>query len=184
MVKSTGQSNSQNGKKVVGGWNVYLNKNNQTVMYDPMSKNGYLILSENINNFTLYHNRIALAIALGMVLVSFMNDWKIPLLASVIFFAVLEFRYRRSWLPSLVSLPNFKPEHKVGFIDSLVETGNTTRYILLFVLYLAFGILLVINGYQMNSSLLIMIINYCVLAGCICLSLSYLTAFIRVKSKK
>jgi hypothetical protein len=37
MVKSTGQSNSQNGKKVVGGWNVYLNKNNQTVMYDPMS---------------------------------------------------------------------------------------------------------------------------------------------------
>ena len=32
-------NNNKNTKQVVGGWNVYLNKNGQTVMYDPLSKN-------------------------------------------------------------------------------------------------------------------------------------------------
>ncbi len=174
-------NNNKNTKQVVGGWNVYLNKNGQTVMYDPLSKNGYVILPDNVNNFTLYHNRIALAIALGMVLVSFMNDWKLPLLAAVVFIAMLEFRYRKAWLPSLVCVPNFKPENKRGFVDSLVETKNVTRYILLFFAYLAFGILLVINGYQMQASALIIGANYVILAGCIYLAVCYLIAVIRIK---
>lgn len=175
------KQNTQNEKKVVGGWNVYLDRNGQTVMVDFITKSAYIIRPKNENSFTLYHNRIALAIALGMVLISFMNDWKIPLLASVFFFAILEFRYRRSWLPSLPIVKNFKPEKKIGFVDSLVASNKVSRYVMLFILYLAFGILLVINGYQIQASLTIMVINYCVLVGCIYLASCYLRAIIKIK---
>lgn len=177
-------TDKKNNKKIVGGWNVYLSKDNQTIMYDSFSKNGYVILDKDTNNFTLYHNRLALSIALAMILISFMNDWKWPLLAGVVFYAVLEIRYRKFWLPTLVCIPNFKPKQKRGFIDGLVKANNPSRFILLAILYLTFGILMVVNGYQMNSSVTILVCDYAVLAACIYLAVCYVIAIVRIRNQK
>ena len=171
-------------EKVVGGWNVYLTRDNRTVMYDPLTKVGYIIQPKDVNNFTLYHNRIALAIALGMILASFMNDWKLPLVVGVVFFGMLELRYRKAWLPTLSQTAKFDKSQKVKFVDSLVKANNPTRFIILFFLYAAFGILMVVNGYQTQAPLLLMICDYCVLAACAWLAVSYLLAVIKIYSAK
>ena len=106
-------SNSSFDKKadVIAGRNVYINEKGQHILYDKATSRGYIIPESQSGSFVLYHNRIALAIAVGMLLAAFMNTWQMPLVIAVIFYALLELRYRRNWLPSLAHKEHYRPEH-------------------------------------------------------------------------
>ena len=179
-------SNSSFDKKadVIAGRNVYINEKGQHILYDKATSRGYIIPESQSGSFVLYHNRIALAIAVGMLLAAFMNTWQMPLVIAVIFYALLELRYRRNWLPSLAHKEHYRPEHPYSLQEALIKGKNQPRCILLMFLYLAFGILLVVNEYQMEAGTALIIGSWAVLAVCVYMAANYLIAVLKMNSVK
>lgn len=179
-------SNSTFDKKadVIAGRNVYINEKGQHILYDKATSRGYIIPESQSGSFVLYHNRIALAIAVGMLLAAFMNTWQMPLVIAVIFYALLELRYRRNWLPSLAHKEHYRPEHPYSLQEALIKGKNQPRCILLMFLYLAFGILLVVNEYQMEAGTALIIGSWAVLAVCVYMAANYLIAVLKMNSVK
>lgn len=161
---------------VVSGRNVYVDRKGQRILYVPSRRCGYIVREKDENGFVLYHNRLAIVIAVFMIGLSFNLNWMTIGLISIVFYCLLEWRYRSHYLPSMTCITNFKPEQQHTRIESLVEEHNLPRTILLAVLYLALGILMVINGYQMKAQLWMLIGDYGVLAFCIYFSSQYFIA--------
>lgn len=186
-MASKNQSFFANGDKpasAIAGFNVYKDDKGRNVLYQKSTGTGYILQSKDRSAFTLYHNRLAMAVAVFMLLTAITNNWQMSLLVGIVLYALLEFRYRKSFLPSLSRIDNFKPAEKHTMVKALVEMNNKPRTLLLAVLYLLFGILLVIYMYQQNRDMMIIIGSYVVLAGCVYMSVNYFIAFVRMCSSK
>jgi hypothetical protein len=146
----------------------------------PSSKCGYIIKPKDENGFALYHNRIAIVIAVVMIGLSFNADWRLMILIGVVFYALLEWRYRSNYLPSLTCITNFKPEKKRTRIQCLVDDHNPLRSTSLAIAYMALGILMVINGYQIGANVWMLACDYVVLVFCVYMSLQYIIALFKM----
>lgn len=171
-------------KSVIAGYNVYLNEHKQKILLDPLTKVGYLVREDDYQRFNLYHNRWALAIAIGAIAYSITTKVSIGLLIGIAFGLFQEFRYRHSWLPSMTQYPNFKPKNKVTFIQGLLEQNKVWDCLLLGILYIAFGVLLVVNGYMIKSSTVILVLEYVIMAWTIFRGIQYFIAFANMIKKK
>ena len=96
-------------------------------------------------------------------------------------FGVLQYRFVKSWLPTLPQIPNFKPKQKKSFIEGLVETNNKGRCILLAVLYAMLGVLLVVNGIIIKSDIVIIIFEVVYYACSLYMSAQYVIAISKMK---
>lgn len=168
-------------KSAIAGRNIYIDDKGQTIMYLSSNKTGYLLKEKDVKNFTLYHNRLALAIALFMLLITFVGDLRIALIAGLALLGVLEYRFRQVWLPTLPQYPDFVPSKKKTFIEGLVSANNKPRCILLAVLYAAFGILLVANGIVSSSPTYIIVLEVLMMLACLYMSARYIIAVTKMK---
>ena len=160
----------------IAGRNIYIDDKGQTIMYISRTQTGYILKEKDAKNFNLYHNRIALGIAVAMLLMSLTSDWRISIIAGLVLFGVLQYRFVKSWLPTLPQIPNFKPKQKKSFIEGLVETNNKGRCILLAVLYALLGILLVVNGILIKSDIVVIIFEVATMLACLYMSAQYIIA--------
>ena len=165
----------------IAGRNIYIDDKGQTIMYISRTQTGYILKEKDAKNFNLYHNRIALGIAVAMLLMSLTSDWRISIIAGLVLFGVLQYRFVKSWLPTLPQIPNFKPKQKKSFIEGLVETNNKGRCILLAVLYALLGILLVVNGILIKSDIVIIIFEVATMLACLYMSAQYIIAISKMK---
>lgn len=165
---------------VVGGRNIYKNKVGQTILYDKRTGNGYIIAPKNEGMLNFYNNRFAITIAIFMLSINFLGDLKVIAIVCAIFAGVSEYKYRKKFLPSLTRIANYKPQNKVTLVDALADTNNKPRCILLTVLYLSLGILMVINGYQIESSAWMLALDYAVLAFTIYMAITYIRAIAKM----
>ena len=165
----------------IAGRNIYIDDKGQTIMYISRTQTGYILKEKDAKNFNLYHNRIALGIAVAMLLMSFTNDWRISIIAGLVLFGVLQYRFVKAWLPTLPQIPNFKPKQKKSFIEGLVETNNKGRCILLAVLYALLGILLVVNGIIIKSDIVVIIFEVATMLACLYMSTQYVIAISKMK---
>ena len=172
--------NAQNRGAIAGG-NIYIDDKGQTIMYISRTKTGYILKEKDAKNFNLYHNRIALGIAVAMLLMSLTSDWRISIIAGFVLFGVLQYRFVKSWLPTLPQIPNFKPKQKKSFIEGLVETNNKGRCALLAVLYALLGILLVVNGIIIKSDIVVIIFEVATMLACLYMSAQYIIAISKMK---
>ena len=76
-------------RRIVSGRNIYIDDKGQAVLYDKKTKIGDVIKESDAESYRLYQNRIAISIAVFMLLTSFLNDWKLPLIAGVILAGIL-----------------------------------------------------------------------------------------------
>ncbi|NCB33428.1 MAG: hypothetical protein EOM64_06045 [Erysipelotrichia bacterium] len=171
-------------RAAVSGHNIYQDKHGQNILYVPSTKCGYVIREKDTGGFSLYHNRLPIAIAVVMLGLSFNVDWRLMLLIGIVFYALLEWRFRASFLPSLTCITNFKPEKKRSRIQSLIEESNSMRTLSLAAAYLALGILMVINGYQIGASAWMLVCDYIVLVFCVYMFAQYIYAFFKIIAKK
>lgn len=167
-------------RRIVSGRNIYIDDKGQAVLYDKKTKIGYVIKESDAESYRLYQNRIAISIAVFMLLTSFLNDWKLPLIAGVILAALLEVRYRR-WLPTLTKRTKFRPEKNKTFLQGVIESNDSGRCILLGFLYIIFGILLVANGFVSDQPLFAIICEFGVLAYCLYMGITYFYAVSKMK---
>ena len=72
----------------IAGHNIYLNEHNQKVLFDPITKTGYLIRETEAQKFTLYHNRWILALAIGILVYSFTDKIPLSILTSFLYGAI------------------------------------------------------------------------------------------------
>ena len=151
------------------------------VVRKSVARTGYILKEKDAKNFNLYHNRIALGIAVAMLLMSLTSDWRISIIAGLVLFGVLQYRFVKSWLPTLPQIPNFKPKQKKSFIEGLVETNNKGRCILLAVLYALLGILLVVNGIIIKSDIVVIIFEVATMLACLYMSAQYIIAISKMK---
>ena len=165
----------------IAGRNIYIDDKGQTIMYISRTQTGYILKEKDAKNFNLYHNRIALGIAVAMLLMSLTSDWRISIIAGLVLFGVLQYRFVKSWLPTLPQIPNFKPKQKKSFIEGLVETNNKGRCILLAVLYALLGILLVVNGILIKSDIVVIIFEVATMLACLFMSAQYIIAISKMK---
>ena len=168
----------------IAGRNIYIDDKGQTIMYISRTQTGYILKEKDAKNFNLYHNRIALGIAVAMLLMSLTSDWRISIIAGLVLFGVLQYRFVKSWLPTLPQIPNFKPEQKKSFIEGLVETNNKGRCILLAVLYALLGILLVVNGILIKSDIVVIIFEVATMLACLYMSAQYIIAISKMPNVK
>jgi uncharacterized membrane protein len=166
----------------VSGHDVYQDDKGRNILYVKSTGCGYVIAKKDESNFTLYHNRYLLVLIGILLAVNFMADLKTCLIIGAIAAVWLEYRYRKNWLPSLTCITNFKPEKKQTFLQAVVEEGNKWKCGLLAILYLLFGILMVVNGYQLNSAWYILAGDYVLLAITVYISFNYVQAFFAIHS--
>ena len=116
-----------------------------------------------------------------MLLMSLTSDWRISIIAGFVLFGVLQYRFVKSWLPTLPQIPNFKPKQKKSFIEGLIETNNKGRCALLAVLYALLGILLVVNGIIIKSDIIVIIFEVATMLACLYMSAQYIIAISKMK---
>ena len=172
---------SQQKRGAIAGRNIYIDEKGQTIMYISRTQTGYILKEKDAKNFNLYHNRIALGIAVAMLLMSFTNDWRISIIAGLVLFGVLQYRFVKALLPTLPQIPNFKPKQKKSFIEGLVETNNKGRCILLAVLYAMLGILLLVNGIIIKSEAIVIAFEAVTMLACLYMSAQYVIAISKMK---
>ena len=144
----------------IAGRNIYIDDKGQTIMYISRTQTGYILKEKDAKNFNLYHNRIALGIAVAMLLMSLTSEWRIAIIAGLVL---------------------FKPKQKKSFIEGLVETNNKGRCILLAVLYALLGILLVVNGIIIKSDIVVIIFEVATMLACLYMSAQYIIAISKMK---
>lgn len=166
---------------IVAGRNVYEDKNGNPVLYDPHTHTGYIIRPKDAAGFSAYRDRFFIALATGVLAASFTSNYVLPLASGLLVYGVLEYRYRKVYLPSLPHIENFKPRQKRTLQKALTETGNPSRCFLLAALYTAFGILLPIYEFQQHASLLLLSISLLVTAICFYMAFNHLAAAMHIK---
>jgi hypothetical protein len=171
-------------KTRIAGRNIYVDRKNRHILYDKRTETGYIIREKDQGKFSLFHNRISISLAAGLLVGILLEDWKFPLALGLGLFLLLEVLYRRRWLPSLPRIEHYKPDQPFRLQTALVQEGQKGRCLLLFFLYLAMGILFVINEYSMQASLPLLIAAWALLAGCLYMAVQYLRAFLTISRQK
>lgn len=172
---------NNNKKRIIAGRNIYQDEKGRNILYNKNTGVGYIIQEKDESQFLLYKNRF-LYIAIGVILaVNFIANLYMCLLVGAALLALLEYKYRAKFLPSLTQITNFKPYQTISFVDQIVNKGEKSKSILTSFLYLAFAILLVINGIQMQLSDLLMVGNIVIAAGAVYFSIVYFLAALKIK---
>ncbi len=166
----------QKTNSTVAGRNVYQTDSGKNVLYNKRTKTGYVIREKDEKSFRIYHNRYAMAIAVFMLFYSLFPNLLYTSIISVGFAVVLEIRYRRSFLPNLVKIENFKPRKQITLVEGIAQTHDKKKCITLTILYLALGILMVLNGYQSHHTNLFLVIDYTMLAFTLYMAIIYIKA--------
>ncbi|NLC96130.1 MAG: hypothetical protein GX675_00955 [Erysipelotrichaceae bacterium] len=168
-------------KKIIAGKNIYKDNKNRDVLYVKSKKNGYIIQEKDQSSYTLYSNRFYISIIAGILAANFNIPLIYCIIASIILAVFLQYRYQTHFLPSLVVISNFKPANKVSTLDAMVAEKDKKRNLTLALLYVLFGVLIVINGIQMKVSYLILFGNILICIAAIYMGIMNFIAFTRIK---
>ncbi|MEG0077873.1 hypothetical protein [Anaerorhabdus sp.] len=169
---------------IVSGRNIYQDEKGRNILYNKNTGVGYLIQAKDEKSYNLYKNRYLYVIIAVILAVNFLASLEICVVIGILFALFLEYRYRTKFIPSLVQITNFKPYENLTFIDQMVKNGNANKILLSGILYIAFAILLVLNGIQMELSNLLMIANIALACGALVFSGIHFVAYARMKKQQ
>ncbi|MEG0176813.1 hypothetical protein [Anaerorhabdus sp.] len=171
-------------KIIVSGRNIYQDEKGRNILYNKNSGVGYLIQEKDEKNYNMYKNRYIFVIVGVILATNFLANVWICLAFGLIALAILEYRYRKVFIPTLVQITNFKPYENLTYIDQIVKNAEPNKILLSGILYVAFAILLVINGIEMKLSTALMIGNIVIACGSIVFAGIHFIAFARMKKAK
>lgn len=170
-----------NKKNSISGRNIYQDEKGRNILYNKNTGIGYLIQDKDERQYNLYKNRY-IYIVIGVILA--MNFLATPIVCIVIGLiaaAVFEYRYRKTYLPSLVQITNFKPYNNVTYLEQLINSGQKNKVLLFGVLYSVFAILLIINGIEMQLNNVMLILNIALSCAALIFSGYHILAYIKMR---
>ncbi len=167
--------------KIVSGRNIFKDDKGRDILYIKSKNTGYVIQEKDQKGYNLYSNRYVISVIAGVLAANFNIPVLYCIAISVALIAFLEYRYRTHFLPSLIQLTNFKPTKNISTLDALILEKDKKRNLTLAILYVALGVLIVINGIQMKVSPIIMIGNIIVCIAALYMGIMNFIAFTKIK---
>lgn len=135
---------------VLGGFNIYHDHKNRTIYYNRFNKKGYVIRLDDMRLYRVYSARFIIALAAAVLLFTFTDTFlAIPAIAiglGVIVYAVMEYKFRML-LRGCTMLANFNPKEAYGQFQ-ILSIDAMGRLVTKIILFLALGVLLILNAYD------------------------------------
>lgn len=159
----------------ISGRNIYLDRQGQTVYYDPVSKCGYIIDKKVEGKFFVYKNRFVLILMIMILFSEYFPSWKEVVITGIAIYLLAEILFRFKFLRSLRQTTKFNREKRQTMLKSIIESKDTKKAILRIILYLAFAILVILNAITMKADIAILLVSillsimamYCVIVNII-----------------
>lgn len=142
-------------QQLLSGRNIYLDRKGQYVYYNKRNKIGYRIPIEKIGKYRFLQTRYMMALVTYILLSEFMGlPTAVGLMIGLAVLAYTTFDYYKRFLPNLTQFHNYTPDEGLGEIDLLMKEDTARLYTKVF-LYIIFGILLILNVFISESSLIL-----------------------------
>lgn len=130
----------------LNGINIYYDKNNQAIYYNPLYKKAYIISSKFESSFKKFQSRFIIPIVVFIFLyVLFKLNIYISITISLVSFVLIEYRFYK-FLNNCTLIANFNSERYVHSNASKDYTKNKKFIIIRFIVYLSLTILLIVNA--------------------------------------
>ncbi len=160
------------------GMNIYRDKKNQKIYLDPITKNGYVITPAKEKTFKTQSNVPLYTALVGVFCYALFDfSWWVSLLAMVVVFAILEYRFRK-FLGSCTRYSNFKPS-KVHQPTSYSSPDGIIY--LKIALFSALAILLIVSVVISNANKEVFFGSIAVAVACIFIALKYVSIIVSRK---
>ena len=144
------------------GFFVYLNDKGQCVYSDLFCKGGYIIARSDYKKYQVYALRYILGIVI-IALLSTLIAMKPSIIVGVLTVIVGEILFRVKFLGKTCTYdPKFKKPEAASFLDKITKSADPSKKIIKAILFLIFGILIVINAYQQAYTGFFMILSWVV----------------------
>lgn len=175
--------NIQRGRLI--GLHVYTDERGRDIFYNVFDKKAYWINDNNdYKKFSVFQSRLPLAIALGFLVSVFTDMVWLGLVVGVATFVVMAVYFYVKFIPTLQVINSFK-RPKTSYLMRVVEPLSDGRIIAASVLFIAIGVLLVVNAkINVDYSEAVIILNYVVAVLAVAMGIMFLVAFfIKKKSR-
>ena len=131
-------ANSQTKVQELKGLNIYHDRRHGTVMYDVLTKNGYVILNRDVKKLVLNDLGFPVAILVYFLSQNLKVDSYVGPLAAIAAYILCKLLFRFLYLYKLPVIKNYEPEGgKKGFIERFASIYNKTQLIIVAVLAIA-----------------------------------------------
>lgn len=141
----------------VSGINVFEDEKGRPYYVDRFTKRAYL-LKDVERTYKFYSMRFFLGLMIAIIAYSFDIAMIYCILLGLAGYLFMEYRFR-VFLSRLTKSENFKPKQKPGRVESEMQT-DMQKVVIKFLLFIALGVLLIINAQQQNFTGFIQYANY------------------------
>ncbi len=172
---------ANNGK--IAGRNVYTNNKNQTIIYDRLTKTGYILKEKDAGRFVIFQNRYLIVLLVFMFGILLGLKWTTMLGIAALAAILFEYSYRMIFLRSQINLKKFTPEKPKTLADAIAESATKKTALMHGCLILLLGVLLVYNSFvSANTSPSLKVCSAAACAVCAYYGISYLAASSRCRN--
>ena len=119
--------NKNNNKGNISGRNIYLDRHGQTVYYDWLTKNGYLIDKKVEGKFYVYKNRLVLVLIIIILFSEYFPSWVHAVIAGIAIYLMAELLFRFRFLPSLRQTSKFNRENRQTLLRTIIDSKDTKK---------------------------------------------------------
>lgn len=168
-------------KDPIHGINVFQDDRGRNFIYNKRTKTAYLIQEKDENAYKFYSNRYVIAIFLFVLFMNFIKNIYLLLGIATILVISLEIAYRTKFLANLTQMQNVKNMNKISRVEALVKLNDKKRCLLFGLLYLLFGVMIIVNGIDQKHSPILMIGNIIIAIGASYLGIINFIAFTKIK---
>ena len=156
----------------VNGPSIYHLKN-QTVYYDFLTKNGYVLTSGDLNAYSLYSNRWIIGLMALIITYMIWNNLFISFVSCAGIGIVLEAWYRFKIMPELYTIENFQRPYK----NNIIYTFAANASMGMLIAFLVFSLIIIVAtivvlfnaepGTDLGSVILMFIVVLVIMVMCI-----------------
>lgn len=141
----------QYNKDSVSGIHIYEDEKGRKIYYQPRRMRGFVIQDENVKSYQIYANRFMIPVLAGLIAYIALGDQGLPVYLCVLLglfvFVILQYRFHKVFLPSLIQIQHYIPGKKPSMTASMAEQ-ESWRLLSKAVLYPVFGALVIVLFYQ------------------------------------
>lgn len=195
MAQNTRTIRSKNGKESTFildanqpvGKRLYLDSKRRTIYLSPLLHEALYLPKYDFKRFNQFRNRYFIAAATLMIAVTVFDSWfKLPVwgafVLAALVFAVFEYRFFK-FQKTLSVVKDFDKSKAVCTETVDITKEAITKAWLKAVLYLALGVLLVLNAYEQHYSDIVIYACWAALVLCIVCSFNIVSMILRSKKE-
>lgn len=165
------------------GKNLYFDKKKRMVYVSPYLHEALYLPKYEYKKFNRFKSRYLICAATFMILGPAFSSWfNLPLwmaaLIALLALAGFEFSFYR-FQKTLAVAKNFDPTTAVSTIDQTISKETRQKAYIKITLYIALGVLLVLNAYDQHYDQTIIIICWIALVGCLYMAYTLVRMLIR-----